>query len=46
MKVRVPVPVFVTLKFAGAGFAPPWMAPKLRLEGEIERTAELAPGKP
>jgi hypothetical protein len=46
VKLRVPVPVFVTLKLAEAGFAPPCMAVKLRLEEEIERTGELAAGRP
>jgi hypothetical protein len=46
VKLRVPVPVFVTLKFAGAGFVPPCMAVKIRLEGEIERIGELVPGRP
>jgi hypothetical protein len=40
VKLRVPLPVFVMLRFAEAGFAPPWMAEKLRLDGEIERMGD------
>jgi hypothetical protein len=46
VKFRVPVPVLVTLRFAEAGFAPPWIAAKLRLVGEIERAGEPVAAKP
>ena len=45
-KLSVPVPVFVMLKFAEAGFAPPSVAEKLRVDGEIERTGEPDAGRP
>jgi hypothetical protein len=38
VKLSVPVPVFVTLRFEAAGFVPPCVAEKLRVEGEIART--------
>jgi hypothetical protein len=46
VKLRLPVPVLVTLKFAEAGFAPPCTAEKLKLAGEIESTGALVAGKP
>jgi hypothetical protein len=47
VKLRVPVPVFATLKFAAVGLAPPWIAAKLKVEGEIERIGEpLEAGRP
>jgi hypothetical protein len=46
VKVKVPVPVLVTLKFAAVGFAAPWIAVKLKVEGEIERTGDPAADRP
>jgi hypothetical protein len=46
VKLRVPLPVFVTLKLAAAGFAPPCTAAKLRAEEEIERIGDAVAGKP
>jgi hypothetical protein len=37
VKVRVPLPVFVTVSVAGAGFTPFSTAVKIRLDGETER---------
>lgn len=46
VNVNVPVPVFATLKLAGDGFAPPWMAAKLKVDGVTERIGEPVPKTP
>lgn len=38
VKVRVPLPVFVTETLAAAGFVPPCVPEKLRVDGEIAST--------
>ena len=42
LKLRVPEPVLVTLKFAVGGFGPGWVPEKLMLDGEIESTGVAA----
>ena len=37
-KVRVPPPVFETVRLAGGGLIPFWTAVKTRLDGETDRT--------
>lgn len=39
--------MFVTLRLAAVGLAPPWIAAKLKVDGEIERIGDpLEAGRP